>query len=322
MTLLELLLVLAILAVVLGSGAGMFAALDVGRRQAVGLVKSVVRSAQNSAIARQSPARVRIDPEAGTIVAESLQVIGTWHFEGREIEGAFLLDGGHRNCQFVEDGFLGHALSFGSTDGFAEIPVQHDPAYDFREGFAIDVAVRKDGRGGGRFLRFGKTAGIDIGARGEIRGWFLSRIEEEGRAIPGNPVRVETDEGVLPDGRWTRVRLEYDRRRLALFVDGMAVEETPETAPVWRIDEALVLSDPDRPFPGCIDSLVVSAVAADEVAELPETVRFLPDTIREIHFDAGGALDRAFHPDPVFVTVLFEDGAMESVAVGVYGTVE
>ena len=48
-TLLELLLVMMILAVVVGGGLGMFAALDLGKRQAAGIVKNVLRSAQNSA---------------------------------------------------------------------------------------------------------------------------------------------------------------------------------------------------------------------------------------------------------------------------------
>ena len=55
-TLLELILVMMVLAIVMGGGLGLFAALDVGKRQATGLVKNVLRTAQNSAIARQSPA--------------------------------------------------------------------------------------------------------------------------------------------------------------------------------------------------------------------------------------------------------------------------
>ncbi len=321
-TLLELLLVLAILAVVLGGGLGMFAALDVGKRQAVGLVKSVVRSAQNSAIARQNPARVRIDPAAGTIVAESLQVIGTWHFENRSLEGAFLLDGAHRDCKFIPDGYLGDALTFGRSNSFVEIPVKQDPAYDFRNGFAIDVAVRKDDRDGGSFLRIGDTIGIEIGARGQVVGWFVTRVESEGRARSGGKIDVESEEGLVVLDRWTRIRLEYDRRRLALFVDGMPVAQKPETAPVWRIEDSMILSSDRRPFPGSIDSLVISAVAADEAAVLPDSVRFQKGTIPEIHFDAGGALDRGFHADPVFLTLEFDDGSLESVAVGIYGTVE
>ncbi|MCP4069059.1 MAG: hypothetical protein GY741_12330, partial [Phycisphaeraceae bacterium] len=153
---------LAILAIMLGGGLGVFAALDVGKRQAVGLVKSVVRSAQNEAIATQSPARVRIDPDAGTLYAETLRVVGTWHFEERQLDGAFGLDGGVRDCSFITDGYLGDALCFGGTGSFAEVQVKHDPAWDFRYGFAIDLVLRWDGGGGGRLLRIGNSIGIEI----------------------------------------------------------------------------------------------------------------------------------------------------------------
>ncbi|MEW6072488.1 MAG: prepilin-type N-terminal cleavage/methylation domain-containing protein [Planctomycetota bacterium] len=321
-TLLELLLVLAILAVVLGGGLGVFAALDVGKRQAVGLVKSMLRSAQNAAIATQSPARVRLDPAAGTIVADSLRVVGTWHFEDRSLAGAFQLDGGERGCTFAADGYLGHALSFGGPGAFAEVQVKHDPSWDFRAGFAVDLAVRRHGTGGGRLVRIGRTIGLEIGGQGEARGWFLARAEKDGQPMAGGKVFVQSDPGAVPLQRWTRLRLEYDHQRLALFVDGVAVQAREETAEVWKVEDSLVLSDPDRPFPGGVDHLVVSALVSSEVAILPETVRFTGDAPRQVLFAAGGTLDRRAHPDPVFVTLEFEDGARESVAVGLYGTVE
>src|SRR5262245_33568151 len=92
-TLLELLLVMAILAVVAGGAMGMFAALDVGKRQAAGLVKNSLRSAANSAIARTAPARVRIDAKQGTLTPMALTVVGTWQFERHALAGNSGLDG-------------------------------------------------------------------------------------------------------------------------------------------------------------------------------------------------------------------------------------
>jgi prepilin-type N-terminal cleavage/methylation domain-containing protein len=321
-TLLELLLVLAILAVVLGGGLGMFAALDLGKRQAVGLVKSVVRSAQNTAISTRSPTCVRIDPEAGTIVAESLRVVGTWHFEGKKIEGAFELDGAHLGGEFIPDGFLGDALCFGGAGSLAEIPVEHDPAFDFTDGFSINLVIRKDAGAGGRLLRIGDSIGIDVGGSGQVRVWFKYQIEKDGQSQAGGEVRLESPPNAIPPRLWTRLRAVYDRTQLVLFIDGVAVAAEEAAAPVRRIDGALVLSDARRPFPGCVDCLVVSTVVSDEVVALPETVRFVSDVPREIRFDAGGRLDRTVHHDPVFVTVEFEDGALESIGVGIYGNVE
>jgi hypothetical protein len=322
-TLLELMLVMAILALVLGSGLGMFAALDLGKRQAAGLVKNALRSAQNSAIAREAPARVRFDRAAGLVVAESLQVIGTWHFEGRRLEGALGLDGGVHEARFIEDGFLGDALSFdGRTGAWAEIPVQSDPAFDFARGFAVRCAVLRDQTGAGRLLQVGTVCTIDLNAAGAVRGRFLPVVIQQGREVPGGEVVVESGPGVVPPERWTRIALEYDRRELVLLVDGVPVARTAETAPVWPIDGPLVLSDARRPFPGAIDALVIAAVVAGEEARLPESVRLAEGTPDEVLFDAGGGLDRAQHAEPVAIVLEFDDGARETISVGRYGTVE
>ena len=93
-------------------------------------------------------------------------------------------------------------------------------------------------------------------------------------------------------------------------------------APVWHVDGPLVLSDPRLTFPGCVDGLVVSALAAGEAAKLPESVHFAAGTPAEIHFGPDGGLDRAFHPGPIQLVLEYDDGARETIAVGIYGTVE
>lgn len=323
MTLLELLLVMMILAVVLGGGLGLFAALDLGRRQAVGLVRNVVRTAQNTAIVRRAPARVRLDRTARTLTAEALRVIGTWHFEGRALSGAFDLDGEVRGAEFVEDGFLGDAISFdGGAGAVAEVPVQRSPAFDFAQGFSLACAVRKAEVGAGWLVRIGSVLGLRANDAGEIEGRFTAEIMKDGSPQRGGDVLVRSPLGMLPAERWTRVRLEYDRAQLVLFVDDVPVASVDESAPVWGVDGPLVLSDEARPFTGELDSLVVSAVVGDEEARLPDGVNLPADAPAELVFDAGGSLDRRRHKGPVVIRLDFDDGTSESVVVGVYGTVE
>ncbi|MCP3858291.1 MAG: hypothetical protein GY704_01430, partial [Phycisphaeraceae bacterium] len=211
-------------------------------------------------------------------------MIGTWHFEERKIDGAFELDGGAINASFIPEGFLGDALCFSGQDSLAEIPVKYDPAFDLTDGFAIDFVVRKDGTGGGRVLRMGDSIGIDIGGAGQVRAWFKYRVEKDGRTQPGGEIRLESFAGAIPQERWTRMRVQYDRTRFQLSIDGVVVDTELVAAPVQKIEDSLVLSDRRRPFPGCVDTLVVSAVTADEPIMLPETVRFVSDVPREIHF--------------------------------------
>jgi hypothetical protein len=323
-TLLELILVMAILATVVGGGLGMFAALDMGRRQAAGLVKNVLRTAQNSALVRQAPARVRIDQTTGTVRAESLNVIGTWHFESNAARGAFDLHGTVDDaCRFVHDGWIGDAISFGGRRGaLVRIPVQYDPAYDLTEGFAIDLALRREGDGSGRVLSLGSVVQLDAASDGSLSGSVTPTVQQEGVAQRGGAIVVVSPPGVVAPERWTRVRLSYDRRHLVLTVDGLRVAEAEGSAPLAPVDEDLVLSDERRPFAGSVDALVISSLAADESADLPETVRFGANSPSVIVFDAGGGLDLQVHKEPVLVTLEFEDGTTETIGVGAFGTVE
>ena len=323
-TLLELLLVMAILGVALGAGVGLFATLDLGKSQARGLVKNVLRTAQNSATVRQAPARVRFDVERQRMVAESMQVVGTWHFEGGAVAGVSGMDGAlSGGTRFVEDGFLGEALELDGTRGtYAEIPIQHDPAFDFRDGFSVSCALRRAGRAGGQAIAVSDIAGLDVGADGRLRGWFVPLVFQDGSERPGGRVLVETAPGVLRTGEWTRVKLEYDRATLRILVDGVPLAEHRETAPVWKIERPLFVSGTQHPFAGSVDSLVVACVIASEEIPMPDTVRLGGDTPAEVRFAAGGGLDRDHHPEPLILTLEYDDGSREQLFVGTFGTVD
>jgi hypothetical protein len=321
-TLLELILVMFILAIAVGGGLGMFATLDLGRRQASGLVKNVLRSAQNTAIASQAPARVRIDAAAGRLTPELLRVVGTWHFEDRRLEGGNGVTGAADPELFVPDGYIGSALSFTDRLGsYASIPVHEDPAFDFTNGFSIACAIRHEGVGGGRLLAIARHVRLELGQGGALRGSFTAASEKEGRSTTGGQAIVQTAPGVVTPERWTRVRLTYDRSELRLEVDGVPVASVPETAPVWEIDGPAILSDERRPFPGSIDNLVISAVVSDEAVQLTDTVRIV-SAPEAIHFAPGGGLDRRWHPRPTEIVLGFEDGTRETLGVGFYGAVE
>jgi len=316
------LMVMAILAVVLGGGVGMFASLDLGRRQAGGLVKSVVRSAQNTAVARQMPARVRIDMKNHTIRAEALQVIGTWHFEDKKLEG-FGMEGSAPSQLFHDDGYIGGAISFGRA--FKEkaiIPVDLDPAFDLTEGFAIECAIRWEDTGGGRILRIGRVLRLELGRTGALRGRFTAAVHEDGGVRKGSQVVAESESGTISPNQWVRIRMQYDRQELVLLVDGVPVAVQQETAPVFEITDALELSDGTHPFPGSIDALIISAVTADQVVKLEGTATFAKDTPEWIHFVSGGGLDRRRHPEPQEIVLTYNDGTQERIAIGIYGTVE
>jgi hypothetical protein len=329
-TLLELLLVMGLLGLFMGVGVGVLSSMNLGERAALGLVQNVVRSARNSALARGAPARVRIDPTTGTISAEALEVIGTWHFEetGDQVRGAFDLDGACTGAVHVDDGFIGKALALPSgARVYASVPVHLDPSYDIEQGFRIECVVRLEKGGGGRVLRLGETVGIDVSDGGALKAWFVPKLlDTNGKYVKGGLIAANAPTGSVVPGRWTRVAIEYDRRRFTIALDGLAIEPedgfVEEVAPVWIVDSALVFGELQSSFVGALDCVTISAVVASETIELPGLVRFDPASPATIRFDAGGNLDREVHKDPPQLRLIYEDGRAAAVRVGMYGTVE
>jgi hypothetical protein len=267
---------------------------------------------------------VHVDHARGTITAEAMEVIGTWRFEDGKIAGAGFVGGAVAGgALFVEEGFLGSALYLDGRAGtYAEIPVQLDPAFDFRDGFSIECVLRREGAGGGQPVVVGEVAGIDVGNDGRVRGWFIPAVLEREQLQRGARVLVESEPGLAQVGEWVRVKLEYDRAQLALTVDGIRAGARGEEAPVWAIERPMLLSGKGFPFHGAIDDLVIACVVASNETSLPESVTFSADTPRDVWFAPGGGLDRERHPGPAILTLEFEDGHRERILVGAYGTVD
>ncbi|MAF64230.1 MAG: hypothetical protein CMJ84_01040 [Planctomycetes bacterium] len=325
MTLVELLFTMTLIAIVLGVGLGSLATLDLGGRASVGVVQSTLRQANNWAVARRAPARVRIDPARGVIRAEGMDVIGTWHFEELPPRGAFRLDGSVVGAELVEDGFIGKALTFHGLQAGArhEIEVQRDPSYDVSTGFQVHCTLRPEKVAAGQVLRLGGSVGIDVTSRLGLETFFSAeRLDEFGQPVAAGKATVQTPAGVLRPDRWNRITVSYDQSELVVFVEGVAVARVEEQARVTKIDGPLVLGGGRRPWPGSIDNLVITAVGSEEEVELPGDTSFPSDTPKEIVFAAGGGLDRTVHDQPVRIMVDFADGRRRSVQVNLFGTVE
>jgi len=335
LTLIELMAVVTLLSFIIGIGLGMFAGLDPGRQVAASLVQNALRSAHNSAIARGSSARVRIDGKAGRLSAEQVSVIGTWHFEAEPIVGAFELDGavhGMDRGYIDDDGYQGRSLALdGQPEGaWIEIPVQTDPAYDFGAGFGLDFALRIDADRAAKLLDVGRVLLVGVRRGGVLEVAFMNEVEEDeastaldqGVARAGGKIVLRTPPGSLRPGRWTRIGVAYDRARFTITVDGVEVASLDEAAPVWRVEHPLVIGGGQTTFPGSLDSLVISAVKVGQAIVLPEGVRLAAGTPDEVLFAAGGALDPRRHGAPVGVTLEYADGQRQTIKVNLYGTVE
>lgn len=324
-TLVELLIVVALLGVLLGMGLGLFARLDLGDRVVRPQVVGQLRAARNHAVAREASATVVFDKDARTVRAAGLVVVGTWHFEDAGLEGAF----GHLPSvvegRIVDDGFQGRAIDFtGAPDGaHAAWPVHTDPAWDPREGFSVSFAVKRNREGGGALLRLGDSFGVDVEENGAVRLWIAPEVETEDKTTrKGGRVPLETAPGVVPEARWCTIDARYDRVRLEIAVDGVVRARLAENSPVWKPDSALRLCASNAPFQGAVDRLVVACAQREDGYQLPPDVRFGDGVPQVVRFAAGGMLDRELHAEPLAIKLVRDDGREETITVQLSGAVE
>lgn len=325
-TLIELLIVMGLIALMLGFGVGALASIDIGSAGSGSLVRSSLRAASNWSRTRQAPARVRIDVASGTISAEGLAVVGTWHFEKVPPEGAFDLDGQLLDAQLVDDGYVGKALGLADAPSGAayEVPVHTDPAFSLTAGFQVQVALRPEDTRGGRLLVLGDSFKLEATSRFGLRVTMATQRydEETGKPKSAGQAVLETAPGVLAPDNWNRVLVTYDRAQLRIFVEGLEEAALDEEGDVVPVRSKMVVGGGQRPWAGSIDALVISAVGGEGAYTLPEGVRFGEDTPPEVAFDAGGGLDRARHEGPVIIELEYDSGKRDTIRVNLYGTVE
>ena len=73
---------------------------------------------------------------------------------------------------------------------------------------------------------------------------------------------------------------------------------------------------------GSVDGVVISAVAASDSVELPQSCAFSSDAPALISFAPGGGLDRRLHREPLRFGLEFLDGKQVPIQISLYGGVE
>jgi|FLOH01.1.fsa_nt_gi prepilin-type N-terminal cleavage/methylation domain-containing protein len=336
LTLIELMLTMMILSIVLGLGVGALSGLEVPSGQTVGLVRSALRAAATQAVSHEATCSVAFHREQGIMYPAELRVVGTWHFEDSSLVGAFGLNGLGTGVRVIDEGFIGKALSFAQSGSQALFAIEQDPAFDLSEGFVVEIAVKDPEGKGGRVLHIGHMVGIDLTPEGAVRGWFApdfsessllgsvpSKVLTDSSANRATHLFVETESGAVFPDEWVRLRLEYDRSKLSLSIDGAPMSVLECEAPVRELVGVLGLSTTDRDgFRGEVDKLVVAAVSALEPIQLDDGAIFQSKTPKRVVFHGGGGLDPTVHSGPVEVGVEFVDGTTKTITVGILGTVE
>ena len=327
-TLMELLLVMALIGIVLGVGLGSFASFDPSRGAARGLVANALRQTRNTAIERGAPARVMIDRSRQALRTEAFTVAGTWRFEGPELEGARGVRGvadGFPGQFLSEEGYVGKALDLelGPRGAKVQIDLSSDPIFDVGDGFRLSAVLRPARLGDADVVDLGRVVRIKSRGDGSV-GFELTTQREDGlgRPVKGETISLRSGGGVLEPGHWTQIELRYDRRRVVALADGVPVADREETRPIWGLEGGLVLGGGRQPFQGRVDDVVLSVVSVGAEVVLPKSAEFLARGPEEVRFDESGGLDPVFHAGPVAIGLLFDDGGTEEITVRALGTVD
>ncbi len=329
----ELLVVLAIIALVGGLSAGAF---HIARRTyalaaSASQVEAILRAARNASIMSGIPARVEIETEQA--VAYGFEAVGEWGFETAEggiSYGARYMPATLQGSATLGEGYAGRGLHLGGG-GYADCGA--GAAFDFRTGVYAEAWIRHNassipsaGEIGGRStttttasssgLRRRRTlskgepilnseAAAGILSKG--RAFFLGICPDgslEGRI---GDYRIRSMPGTVLPGRWTKVALSYDGQEVLLLADGidretvllsrtglMGEEEPRPPMSIPRSQESFLMGHPKIPFQGAVDEVRLYGMPEPLRYELGGRERIL-GWKKVIWFDRNGRLDSRFH---------------------------
>jgi prepilin-type N-terminal cleavage/methylation domain-containing protein len=324
-TLIEILIVLGIVAVLFGMGAGVFISLtESGRRKAAQEeVINLFRKASNAAVGEQRSAVV-IEDGGSRLRGMIQRTVGTWHCEDLQegtTTGAGRQDGAVTMGELEPNGKIGQAIRL--RNGW--IDCGRYPGYDATDGVGASLWVRPESRSPMALLEKGRSwkLWIEPGGRSLVARAFV-RV---GRGESSEQlVELVGEKAPVPLGRWTEVSFTFDRTLALLFVNGIEVDRyeagqgedvgaaedgEDETAVGEEKPKPMVQTRrivPDRqapltigsdldPIDGFVDDVRVTGILSGDVVELPEGMILEGETTM-IRF-RNGWLDQSSHAGPV-----------------------
>ena len=323
-TLVELMVVCAIMAVLMGMGAGalsrvgLSSALDGGDR----MVRSALARARSTARDQAALSSVAIVPATATHDARIAMALtrdaGTWHFD--HSDGALLM-AGHNNVSRLSGASLepgGTVRSCARLNG-GSVVCGDSPYYDPVRGFAVemDVAPDADDRGrirAGTLASFGQAFSLEITEEGGLRAQVTLQPQ-------GEVVEVKTIPGLFAPWRWARVGLTWDGLDLTVYAHNVLVaakSALPNLLVPPGRDAHLTFGGGG--FEGRIDEVVYRTVDEEQVEELDGAVEIPLQAPLLVRFDADGRLDPRIHDAEVVIPIEVE-GERREVHIDLSGVV-
>ncbi|MBI1852647.1 MAG: prepilin-type N-terminal cleavage/methylation domain-containing protein [Planctomycetes bacterium] len=312
-TLLEMLVVLSIISMLMGLGVGVYLRITANLTPslAIGRIKTLLRQARNTALREASPSVVTVDVKEQTVLATASRTVAYWHCE--DGEGAFGRNLSPVRGAFVAGGRIGNALKI-EEGGYADAGT--GPELDVREGLSIEAYVKPDSVRAQTIARKGEA--YVFGITGD--GYLTAHLSLAG----GSREELVAEKGAIPDDRWSRVGVLYNRVVLALYVDGREVARKEVTRRLEPEPTAtFTIGAKSGTFVGLVDEVRVREILASEAVHMPQELQLVGGGDSIVVFDAAGGLDPEWHAGPVKIPMkLALGGEARQVSVSVLGTVE
>lgn len=310
-TIIEMMIVMMLMGIMLGLGAGVYLGLgdSLQYQTALGQIKTVIRKTRNFSVSGGGPAIVTLDPKTNQLYGSGNLPVGMWHFEDET--GAFSRPATLQGGTIVPEGRFGRGVHFASG-GWADLG--RSPEYDDAEGFMVEAWVRPTQSARGILIQKGSAYKLSLSSEG--------LLEASLEVSPGSEVTLLAEkDDPIPMGRWTRVGLIYDRFRFQIVRDGRVVASVDETRPL-RPDRgsSLTIGGRSVPFHGWIDEARVFRMVPGEAVVLPEGMTIDGEAATSVVYRRGGSLDPEVHKGPVTLRFKIAD-KVEELNVGVLGMI-
>lgn len=353
-TLVEMLVVLAIISITLAFGMSMLSRSDkgLGLRSATGAVMATIRYARSAAIAERSPAFILVDVDERAISHISKKTMGLWHLEDDNTTGALGRDAKPMGGQRIP-GRIGQAWHF---DGSGQIDCGVPPTFAAEQGLVLEcwVYLEKFGdqtilaKGDDYWLRITKAGALEA-AVGDLRlttepdkmplhQWFYVEALLTSPLPPLQPPPPTTEEEPVKDKRGPdeeKAKPAEEKspsledlkkaakapaelvRTFALYVNDqfVAMTETKDLPRLPRSNASLTISSDAMPIQGAIDEVRVSALVEGERFKLPDRINFAGAS-QSLRFDSTGRLAA-----PADITLQSGEETLR-LRIGVLGNIE
>jgi len=256
-TLIELVVVLAILAAVTGLGIGVYQKVSTQNilPVAASQVSSVIRAARNYSVSAGLPSRVYIDAREQNITAFGYELVAAWSFEDlqsldagdplpldRDLLGAFGERASPQGVIEVGDGRIGRGIVL--LDEGASLVAPRRPRYDAPRGFSLEAwalfwprelekgegsdrtGAWSDPRRRERYAVISRPGSWEMGLLGD--GALYVVVGDAEHPESSDTFAAATGSREVLGNRWTHLRASFDGVELLLEVDGIARKWSPE----------------------------------------------------------------------------------------------